>query len=130
MPNHPYDNAGPPIAGLLQEFTPKTADEARDAAIDDQSAFDKLGPLSRKAMKESPIKWSASRLLEMVSGTRGAESVAADAWLARQIKAQEPAICRKIRVTDEQSLRVVNSKNQNSAIYDRAVARSRRVQSR
>lgn len=126
----PWDNAGPAIAGIAKDFQPETAEEAAGAAVDDQAAFDQLGPLTRAAMVASPIRWSATKTLAMIRAQfRGMlpTSPRIDRTLADMIRRAEPDICQKIRVHDEQALDKADPRDAIQRIVDRAMKPRQRV---
>lgn len=119
-----YDNAGPAIQGIAKDFEPQTLEEAAGAAVEDQAAYDQLGPLTRKAMKESSIRWSASKvyaLAKQQSGGRSAFTPHVDAQVAHMMRRAEPGILNKIRVSDEQEVGSHDPKDAINRIVDRAM---------
>lgn len=123
--NNPWDNAGPrfEMPGVSKDFVPTTQEEARDAAIEDQLAFDQLGPLTRKAMLDSPVRWSAKRTLEFMGQMfRGMlpTSPRADATMSQMIRERNPAIIEQIRVLDEGSILKHDPRDAIKRIVDRA----------
>lgn len=124
----PFDNAGPAIAGIAKDFEPQTMAEAIGAALQDQAAYDRLGPLTRKAMKESPIRWSAAKCYGYAVQQSRTFSISpqVDAQMARMIRSAEPGIIQKIRVSDERVLGQFDPKDAINRIIDRAMARSKR----
>lgn len=124
----PFDNAGPAIVGIAKDFEPQTMTEAVDCAVDDQSSYDLLGPLMRKVMKESPIRWSASRLLVAARQQCRGRSITpqVDAQMAQMMQRAELGIIEKIRVSDEGVLADYDSKDAINRIVERAERRSAR----
>lgn len=123
-----YDNAGPAIAGIAKDFEPQNMEEAIGAAIEDQIAYDCLGPLTRKAMKDSAVRWSAAKALEMAkmqSRGRGpfVMSPQIDSMMAQMIKRAEPGIVDKIRVSDEAVLLKFDPKDAINRVVERAMVR-------
>lgn len=121
-PNHPWDNAGPMDIGLSKDFAPKSLEEAADAAVEDQLAFDKLGPETRKAMKASPIRWSAAKALEHIQRMRANPlDRRVDRMMAEMIRKAETDIVKKIRVSDEQAVQAADPHDHIKRIVDRAM---------
>jgi hypothetical protein len=118
--NQPWDNAGPRDIGLAKDFAPATQEEAIDAAGEDQKAFDQLGPLTRAAMRESLIRWSSSKCLEQCRKMRqDPRDRRVDAMMAGMIKQAEPGIVAKLRVSDEQAVKI-GEREHIQRIIDRA----------
>lgn len=61
MPQNPFDNAGPPIPGapVNKVFAPTEATFV-DAAREDMTAFDSLGPLTRAVMRDMAVRFFRS----------------------------------------------------------------------
>lgn len=120
-PNNPFDNAGPMDIGVAKDFAPTSMAEAVDAAVEDQKAYDQLGPLTRQAMKESAVRWSSSKMLEYVTMQRQRPSdPRMDRMLANMIKQHEPGIVKKMRVGDEIAV-AAGERNHIERIVDRAM---------
>ena len=60
-----YDNAGPDIPGLKNDFSPD-ADTVADVAVADMVAFDQLGPLTRAAITGMCVQLSALGVLQLI----------------------------------------------------------------
>lgn len=124
----PFDNAGPAIVGIAKDLEPKTMAQAVDCAVEDQTAFDLLGPLTRRVMKDSAVRWSASKTLAMMRQQSGGRAITpqVDARMAQMIRHAEPSIIEKIRVSDEGVLASHDPKDAINRIVDRAMAGSTR----
>lgn len=121
--NNAWDNAGPMDIGIGKDFAPTSAEEAADAAVEDQKAYDQLGPLTRQAMKESPVRWSSCKMLEYCTVQRQRPTEPrVDRMLAAMIKQHEPSIIQKIRVTDAAAV-AAGEQNHIERIVDRAQKR-------
>lgn len=126
-PNNPFDNAGPMDVGFAKDFAPTSLLEATDAAIEDQAAYDKLGPLTRAAMGKSSIRWSSAKALEHIERMRGRPSdPRIDAAMARMMEQAEPGIIGKLRVGDELAV-AAGEKAHLQRIVDRAMKPRQRV---
>lgn len=133
--NIAWDNAGPQIKipsmpHFGKDFMPQTQAEATACAVKDQAAFDQLGPLTRKAMTESPVRFSAAMMLMMIRQQMAGmapTSPRVDAMVADRIRQAGPAIVEQIRVADAASLEKVDPRDAIKRIVDRAMQPRQRV---